>query len=109
MADPLRCFVWHCDDWQRLTGPVGVAAAVFNEDDLVSIDGEFSVFEPEIPKLPGTRRYICANCGAALHWQDPAAFPGLRLVALGRFEDSPRLGASANRSVLVPTDVVHST
>ncbi len=91
-ADPIRCFVCHCDYCQRSTGSVGVAAAVFNGDDVVSIDGEFCVFDPEIPKFPGTKRYFCANCGVALHWENPAAFSGLRLVSLGCFEDSSRWG-----------------
>ncbi len=91
-ADPIRCFVCHCDYCQRLTRSVGVAAAVFNAHDVVSIEGEFCVFDSEIPKFPGTKRYFCANCGAALHRENPTAFSGLRMVALGCFEDSSRWG-----------------
>lgn len=89
-ADPIRCFFCHCDYCQRLTGSVGVAAAIFHEKDVSSIEGAFEIFDPQIPKFPGTERYFCGNCGSALHWVNPTAFPGLRLLSLGCFEDPSR-------------------
>ena len=91
-ADPVRCFVCHCDYCQRVTGSVGMAAAIFHEKDVVSIEGEFGVFAPDMPNFPGTKRYFCENCGGGLHWVNPTAFPGLRLVSLGCFDDPSRWG-----------------
>ena len=83
--DPVRCFACHCDYCQRTTGSVGITAAVFREHDIVAIEGKFQVFT--LPQSPGTERHFCANCGCGLHWVNPNAFPEMRIVSLGCFDD----------------------
>ena len=90
--DPIRCFVCHCDYCQRTTGSVGIAAAIFNNADVVAMEGEVLELDPELPKWPGARRYHCAKCGSAVHWVNPDAFPGMRLVSLGCFDDPSAWG-----------------
>ena len=85
--DPIRCFVCHCDYCQRTTGSVGTAAAIFNNADVVAMEGEVLELNPELPKWPGARRYHCAKCGSGVHWVNPEAFPEMRLVSLGCFDD----------------------
>ena len=90
VRDPVRCFVCHCDYCQRITGSVGVAAALFSESDVEEIAGEFREFDPQLANWPGTKRYNCVNCGAGVHWVNPVAFPSMRLVALGCNDDPSR-------------------
>ena len=90
--DPIRCFMCHCDYCQRMTGSVGTAAAIFNEADVVSMEGEVLEFDPELSKWPKTRRSLCARCGSAVCWVNPDAFPDMRLVPLGCFDDPSAWG-----------------
>ena len=85
-GDPELCWACHCDYCQRLNGSLGTFASVFDDDQVVSTEGDPSVFD-DFPDWPGTERYFCPNCSTAVHWINPAAFPGKRLVAIGCFSD----------------------
>ncbi|MGI9424712.1 MAG: GFA family protein [Hyphomicrobiaceae bacterium] len=85
--DPLRCFVCHCDYCQRMTGSVGNAVAVFRETDVVAMSGEVIELDPKMDKWPGLIRYVCPKCYSNVHWVNPKAYPGFRLVSLGCLDD----------------------
>ena len=82
-GNPIRCFVCHCDYCQRLTGSVGSAVAIFHEDDVVAMSGESLEFDPQMSNWPGLKKHICPKCYSNVHWTNPTAFPGMRLVSLG--------------------------
>lgn len=75
-----------------MTGSVGTAAAVFHDADVVAMEGEVLELDPGNPKWPRVRRYHCARCGSAVHWVNPDAFPEMRLVSLGCFDDPSAWG-----------------
>ena len=83
-GDPEACWACHCDYCQRLSGSLGSFASVF--DDL--------------PKWPGAQRNFCPKCGTSVHWINPSAFPGKRLIAIGCFADKdfpgPQLSVHTN-------------
>ena len=54
--------------------------------------GEVLEFDPGLPKWPAARRYHCAKCGSAVYWVNPDAFPEMRLVSLGCFDDPSAWG-----------------
>ena len=81
-GDPLRCFVCHCDYCQRLTGSVGSAVAIFREEDVLTATDSFEL-DPQMKNWPGLRKYLCPKCYSHVHWVNPKAFPGMRLVSLG--------------------------
>ena len=85
--DPVRCFVCHCDYCQRLTGSFGSAVAIFREEDVVKISGEAVEFDPKMENWPGLKKYVCPDCYSNVHWTNPKAFPGMRLVSLGGLEN----------------------
>ena len=86
-GEPELCFACHCDYCQRLTGSVALTAAVFNQQSVVSIQGDYSEFDPNLEEWPGCKRYFCPNCASTLHWINPGAFPGMRLVSIGCLSD----------------------
>ncbi len=86
-GEPEFSFACHCDYCQRLTGSVGVTAAVFRQDQLVSTVGAFSTYEPDLPNWPDCTRYFCPHCASTLYWFNPTAFPGMQLVSVGAFGD----------------------
>lgn len=85
-SEPLRCFVCHCDYCQRMTGSVGNAVAVFPETDVVAMSDALEL-DPRMDKWPGLKRYLCPECYSNVHWVNPKAYPGMRLVSLGCFDD----------------------
>lgn len=85
-GDPQTIFACHCDYCQRATGSVAVFGAVYREEDIVSAEGDTTVFD-DIPKWSGAERYFCSSCGNTVHWINPAAFPGMHMVAVGCFAD----------------------
>ena len=85
-GEPEFCWVCHCDYCQKLSGSIGTFAAVFANDQIVSSEGETSVFD-DLPDWPGFERYFCPNCGTAVHWINPTAFPDKRLISIGCFSD----------------------
>lgn len=86
-GDPQICWVCHCDHCQRMTGSIGLFAAVFREEDVTAIEGETTTHPANQEKWPGAERYFCSRCGTSVHWVNPAAFPGMRLIAIGCFSD----------------------
>ena len=84
--EPQDCWVCHCDYCQRSTGTIGVFAAVFLEEDVVSIEGNTTKFD-DLPKWPGAERHFCSTCGTTVHWINPGSLPGKRLIAAGCFAD----------------------
>jgi len=56
-GEPQICWVCHCDHCQ-------------NQE-----------------KWPGSERYFCSTCGTNVHWKNPAAFPGMRMISIGCFAD----------------------
>lgn len=86
-GEPELCFACHCDYCQRLTGSVAVTAALFKEERVRSIDGDYSTFDPDLAEWPGCERYFCPNCASTVHWINPKAFPGMRLISIGCFAD----------------------
>jgi len=94
-GEPEACWVCHCDYCQRITASLGTMAAVFPDDQIVSIEGEASVFD-DFPKWPGTERYFCGKCSSAVHWINPTAFPNKRLIAIGSFSDKDFPGPTAS-------------
>lgn len=85
--EPVQCFVCHCDYCQRLTGSVGNAVALFREDDVVAMTDAHEL-DPAMENWPGLKRYVCPKCYSNVHWVNPRAFPGMRLVSLGCLDDS---------------------
>lgn len=85
-GDPEVCWACHCDYCQRLTGSIGALAAVFANDQVVSTEGEPSVFDG-FKNWPGAERYFCPTCSTGVHWINPNAFPEKRLVSIGCFAD----------------------
>ena len=85
--DPIRCFLCHCDYCQRMTGSVGNAVAVFRETDVVSLSGDYHELHAQMDNWPDVRRYLCPKCYSNVHWVNPKAFPGMRLVSLGCLDD----------------------
>ena len=86
-SDPIRCLFCHCDYCQRMTGSLGNAIAVFRETDVVAMSGDVIELDPQMPDWPGVRRYFCPKCYSNVHWVNPKAFPGMRLVSLGCLDD----------------------
>ena len=86
-SDPVRCLFCHCDYCQRMTGSVGNAIAVFREDDVVSMSDAFEL-DPDMEQWPGVKKDCCPKCYSTVHWVNPKALPGMRLVSLGCL-DSP--------------------
>ena len=86
-AEPELCFACHCDYCQKLTGSLAITGAAFREEDVVSKRGAPTEFDPELPDWPDARRYFCPRCGSTVHWINPTAFPGMRLVSIGCFAD----------------------
>ena len=82
-GDPQDCWVCHCDYCQRATGSIGQLAVVYREEDVVSLAGEASTYG-DFPKYPGAEKYFCKRCGAGVHWINPAALPGMHMVAIER-------------------------
>jgi hypothetical protein len=85
-GDPQTSFACHCDACQKATGSIANFGVVFREEDFISIEGETTVYG-DFPKWPGAEKYFCSKCGTTVHWVNPAAFPGMRLVSLGCFAD----------------------
>jgi hypothetical protein len=85
-GDPQNCWVCHCDYCQRATGSIGQLAAVYREEDVVSVEGETTTYG-DFPKYPGAEKYFCSRCGTGVHWINPAALPGMHMVAIGCFAD----------------------
>ena len=94
-GEPERCFACHCDYCQRLTGSVAITAALFKQENVLSIDGDYAVFNPELEEYPDARRYFCPNCASTVHWINPQTFPGMRLVSIGSFSDPSFKGPDA--------------
>ena len=86
-GEPDLCFACHCDYCQRLTGSVAVTAALFKKDNVVSVDGDYSIFDPGREEWPGLKRYFCPNCASTVHWVNPKAFPDMCMVSIGCFSD----------------------
>jgi len=86
-GEPALCFACHCDYCQRLTGSVAVTAALFDDDAVVSVDGEYAVFDPDRDDYPGLKRYFCSNCASTVYWVNPTAFANKVLVSIGCFSD----------------------
>ena len=93
-GDPQLCWVCHCDHCQKLSGSIGLFAAVFREEDVVGIVGETTTHKGNQDKWPGAERYFCSNCGTSVHWINPSAFPEMRLIATGCFSDPKFPGPS---------------
>ena len=85
--EPEMVFACHCDYCQRLTGSVGLTAAIYPQESVLAIQGSFVEFDPELEKWPGCKRYFCGHCGTTLHWVNPEPFPGKRMVSLGCFPE----------------------
>ena len=86
-ADPVRCFVCHCDYCQRLTGSFGSAVAMFRSSDVIAMSGDAIVFDPGMANWPSLRKHVCPACYSNVHWENPDAFPDMRLVSLGCFDN----------------------
>jgi len=84
-GDPVRFIACHCDYCQRTTGSVASLAAVYKEENILSVVGDSSVYE--LPKWPGAKKHFCSICGTTVHWVNPGPFPGMHLVAGGCFAD----------------------
>ncbi len=93
-GDPQICWVCHCDHCQRLSGSIGLFAAVFRDEDVTAIEGQTTTHARNQEKWPGSERYFCSKCGTSVHWINPAAFPGMRLIATGCFSDPDFPGPS---------------
>lgn len=85
-GDPQTCFACHCDYCQKASGSIGTFGAVYREENFVSSEGEVTKFD-DLPKWPGSEKYFCSKCGTTVHWKNPAAFPGMHMVAIGCFSD----------------------
>ena len=85
-GDPQMCFACHCDYCQRATGSIGTFGAVFQEQDVKTLDGE-TIINDDFPNWPGLEKHFCAKCGTTVHWINPTVFPGMRMVAVGCFAD----------------------
>lgn len=85
-GDPQMSFACHCDYCQQASGSIAVFGAVYREEDFISFEGDVSVFS-DFPKWPGAEKSFCPKCGTTVHWINPAAFPGMRMVAIGCFAD----------------------
>lgn len=79
-------YACHCDYCQRATGSIASFGAVYREEDFVSFEGTESEFS-DIPKWPGAKKHFCSHCGTTVHWVNPTAFPGMRMVSIGCFAD----------------------
>ena len=75
------------------TGSIGQLAAVYREEDVLSIEGDASSYG-DFPKYPGAEKYFCKRCGTGVHWINPAALPGMHMVAIGCFADPDFPGPS---------------
>ena len=51
------------------------------------MSGDVLELDPQMAKWPGLRRYLCPKCYSNVHWVNPKAFPEMRLVSLGCFDD----------------------
>lgn len=85
-GDPQMSYACHCDYCQKSTGSIASFAAVYQEEDFVSIEGEASEFS-NFPNWPGAKKHFCSNCGTTVHWINPNAMPGMRMVSIGCFAD----------------------
>jgi len=85
-GEPQTCFACHCDFCQKLSGSIASFGAVYKVEDFVSFEGEVSVYD-DLPKWPGAARSFCTKCGTTVHWVNPAALPGMRMVSIGCFAD----------------------
>ena len=85
-GDPELCFACHCDFCQKMTGSIANFGAVYKLEDFLSIEGDVSIYD-DLPKWPGAARSFCTKCGTTVHWVNPMAFPGMRMVAVGCFSD----------------------
>ena len=90
-GEPQICWACHCDDCQRATGSIALFAAMYLEEDIVSIEGSTTTFD-NFPKYPGAEKYFCKTCGTTVHWINPVASPGMHMIAPGCFEDPNFLG-----------------
>ena len=85
-GDPRICFACHCDYCQRGTGSIGTFGAAFLEQDIKALDGETTI-NGDFPNWPGLEKHFCPKCGTTVHWVNPDAFPGMRMVSIGCFAD----------------------
>ena len=85
-GDPQVTYACHCDYCQKATGSIAAFGAVFREEDFIAFEGDTSEFG-DFSDWPGANKTFCPNCGTTVHWVNPMAFPGMRLVAIGCFSD----------------------
>ena len=84
-GDPVRLIACHCDYCQRTSGSVATLCAVYEEKNILLVNGDTTVYE--LPKWPGGKKYFCSVCGTTVHWVNPGAFPGMHMIAAGCFAD----------------------
>jgi hypothetical protein len=87
IAEPQMTYACHCDYCQRATGSIASFAAVYREQDVITSQGVATEFS-DFPKWPGAKKHFCPRCGTTVHWVNPSAFEGMRMVAIGCFSDT---------------------
>tara|TARA_B110000444_G_C18707046_1_gene531829 strand:- start:190 stop:606 length:417 start_codon:yes stop_codon:yes gene_type:complete len=94
VGDPVRSYACHCDYCQKASGSIAAFGAVYREEDFLSFVGAETIFD-DIPKWPGAKKHFCSKCGTTVHWVNPVAFPGMRMVSIGCFADPHFPGPAA--------------
>lgn len=84
--EPVRASVCHCRNCQRRTGSAFGIGAYFKDGD-VEIEGEVKSYEYRSDESGRSlRTQFCPVCGTTVTWT-AEAFPGIRAVAGGTFDD----------------------
>ena len=110
-GDPLRISMCHCFSCQRRTGSVFGVQARFTPDQIVSIEGDYKVYNRQAEGVVTSK--FCANCGSTVTYSI-STMPDIVAVAVGCLED-PNIGRPVysvyetrkHSWVEIPKDIEH--
>lgn len=77
----------HCQLCQKATGSSGLTVAVYLTSD-VKMTGPMSHYTYTSDAGNAVTTTFCPNCGSLISYSNPAAFPGVTLIAAGTLDDS---------------------
>ena len=85
-APPLAVYNCHCRDCQRSSGTTHEMSMPVRRRTLAQVSGALAAFEKTADSGRVVRMHRCAVCGTKL-WNDPLAFPEIRVVKPGTLDD----------------------
>ena len=100
---PVAHAVCHCDNCKRRTGSAFGLSAYFRNKDVVSIDGETTVYALHNKhRSEDQERFFCKKCGSTLYWRT-TSYPDFVGIAAGCFPrdtlGEPTLSASSSEKL----------